>query len=105
MIDEFLSNERVFVNWVNENQIPIDWNAKDTGDLLAGKKICFTGVRDRQLEALIMKAGGEVTNSVSKNTSWLIVDDLNTSSGKAIKARSLGIPIVTIDGFKNQIGL
>ncbi|RKU69566.1 BRCA1 C Terminus (BRCT) domain protein [Parabacteroides sp. AF17-3] len=105
MIDEFLSNERVFVNWVNENQIPIDWNAKDTGDLLAGKKICFTGVRDRQLEALIMKAGGKVTNSISKNTSWLVADDPNSSSGKAVKARALGISIVTIDEIKNQLGL
>lgn len=105
MIDEFLSHERKFVNWINENQIPIDWNEKKTEDLLAGKKISFTGVRDRQLEALIMKAGGEVTNSISKNTSWLVADDPNSSSGKAVKARSLGISIVTLDEIKNQLGL
>lgn len=105
MIDEFLSNERIFVNWVNENQIPIDWKEEDTGDLLIGKKICFTGIRDRDLEEMIKNAGGEITNSISKNTSWLVADDPSSSSGKAVKARSFGIPVVTIDGFKNLIGL
>ena len=52
-----------------------------------------------------MKAGGEVTNSISKNTSWLVADDPNSSSGKAVKARSLGISIVTLDEIKNQLGL
>lgn len=101
-IEEFLKHEREFVLWVSENKIPIDWEEEETGSLLAGKKICFTGIRDRELEECIKKAGGEVTNSVSKNTTWLIVDDLNSSSGKAVKARSLEIPIVTIDDFKSQ---
>lgn len=104
-IEEFLKHEREFVLWVSENKIPIDWEEEETGSQLAGKKICFTGIRDRELEECIKKAGGEVTNSVSKNTTWLIVDDVNSSSGKAIKARSLGIPVVTIDGFKIQTGL
>lgn len=73
---------------------------KATGNKYAGMKICFTGVRDKELEAEIAAQGGEVVNGVSKNTTHLIVADINSSSSKAVKAKSLGIPIFTIETFK-----
>ena len=56
---------------------------------------------DKELEAEIIAQGGEVVNNISKNTTHLIVADLASSSGKAVKARSWNIPLFTIEGFKS----
>lgn len=68
-------------------------------------KICFTGIRDKQLEAKITKAGGTVSGSVSKNTTYLVADDVNSNSSKADKARSLGIPIISICELNEKVNL
>lgn len=71
------------------------------GNKYNGLKICFTGVRDKELEKVIIENSGEVVSGVSKTTTMLIVDDLNTTSSKAVKARELNLPIMTIEQFKN----
>lgn len=69
------------------------------GDKYMGKSICMTGFRDAELKELIETHGGKVTDGVSKKTNILIVADLNTTSGKAEKARDFKIPIVTKNQF------
>jgi DNA 3'-phosphatase len=61
------------------------------------KSFVFTGFRDKDLEAYITRMGGFVKTSVSKNTDYLVVADLNDNSGKVEKARSLGVPIILRD--------
>ena len=63
---------------------------------MSGSKfsICFTKVRDPKLEELIETKGGEASESVTKDTSALIVPDLATKSGKVDKAKKYGIPII-----------
>lgn len=102
MWKEFSDKCQDFILWLKKNEIPVDWGQEESSSTMAGMKICFTGIRDEQLQKAILNAGGEVTNSVSKNTSFLIIDDMNSSSSKAVKARSLGIPMVTIEEFKKQ---
>jgi DNA ligase (NAD+) len=63
---------------------------------LNGKIFVITGTlptlsREKARE-LIEKAGGKVTDSVSKNTSFLVVGE--NAGSKLEKARSLGIPIL-----------
>lgn len=58
--------------------------------------VCFTGVRDSELQKHIEDNGGKVVSGVSKNTTHLVVDDLNTSSSKAKKAKELDIKLLTI---------
>jgi DNA ligase (NAD+) len=65
-----------------------------------GKKIVFSGIRDKHLEESIVSRGGEVTTSVSKNTSILVVKDVTETSGKIQKAKELGIVIISIDNFR-----
>lgn len=69
---------------------------------LSGQKICFTGVRDKELEEKIRSLGGEIVNSVSKTTTILIVKDKNSKSSKIQKARDLGILVESIDDFKSK---
>lgn len=47
-----------------------------------------------ELKAIIEDAGGKVSGSVSKRTSYLINNDLTSMSGKNKKAKELGISIV-----------
>jgi len=64
---------------------------------IVGKSFVFTGFRDKDLEAYIIRMGGFIKTSVSKNTDYLVVADLNDNSGKVDKAKSLGVPIILRD--------
>jgi len=52
-----------------------------------------------ELKGYIESQGGKVTGSVSKSTSYLINNDINSTSGKNQKARQLGINIISEDDF------
>lgn len=52
-----------------------------------------------ELKAYIESQGGKVTGSVSKSTSFLINNDITSTSGKNQKAQQLGIPIISEDEF------
>ena len=72
------------------------FEAKETAVL--GKKVCITGSLSEKraiIEKRIRDYGGAVVGSVSKNTDYLLTNDPNSGSGKAKKARDLGITILT----------
>jgi DNA ligase (NAD+) len=65
---------------------------------LQGKKFCITGelsMARSEFEKLIKQNGGVMVSSVSKNTSYLITNETDSSSSKFVKAKDLGIPIVS----------
>jgi NAD-dependent DNA ligase len=73
------------------------------GDKFNGMKVCFTGVRDNELENEIKANGGEVVSGVSKTTTHLIVKDMTEqtlSSSKSVKAKQLGVIVIDIESFK-----
>ena len=72
-------------------------------DKLRNFTVCFTGVRDNELEVLVRENGGSIVASVNKDTSHLVVKDLNSTSSKAVKARDLEIPLLTLQEFKDLI--
>ena len=69
---------------------------------LAGKVFCITGSlnhfanRDEAKEK-IETAGGKVSGSVSAKTSYLVNNDVASTSGKNKKAKELNIPIISED--------
>lgn len=76
---------------------------------LSGKTFVITGTlnnftnRDEMVKH-IESLGGKVAGSVSKNTDYLINNDVNSTSGKNKKAKDLGIPIVSEDDFLRDFG-
>ena len=80
------------------------------GDDLTGKTFVITGKlthfknRD-EIKARIEALGGKVTGSVSKNTNYLINNDVNSTSSKNMTAKSLGIPILSEDDFIQTFGI
>jgi len=71
---------------------------------LEGKSIVITGTlknfKNRAaLQAVIEAAGGKVVSSVSKNTSYLVNNDIESTSAKNQAAKKLGIPIITEEDF------
>ena len=103
-MQSFLKGIVPFYDFVASNRLailPLEEAPKPVGTKYVGMKVCFTGVRDKELEAEIIAQGGEVVNNISKNTTHLIVADLASSSWKAVKARSWNIPLFTIEGFKS----
>ena len=72
---------------------------------LYGKKIVMTGVRDPELIKLIEEKGGSMSTSVSKNTLVVLVKDKDEDTGKADKARKLGVTLMTIAEFRDKYKL
>ena len=80
------------------------------GESLVGKTFVITGKlthfknRD-EIKARIEALGGKVTGSVSKNTNFLINNDVNSTSSKNATAKSLGIPILSESDFIQTFGI
>lgn len=76
--------------------------------ILQGKTFVVTGSvhhyknRDR-LKADIVAHGGTVVGSVSSKTNFLINNDINSTSSKNQKAKSLNIPIISEEEFLSMI--
>lgn len=70
---------------------------------LSNRVFVFSGVRDKNLEDLIVKRGGTVTNSINKKVTDLVMKKLNTGSTKEIKAKELNINIITLDDLNDLI--
>lgn len=74
---------------------------------LAGKIFVITGKLENYpnrdaLKSEIEARGGKVFGSVSKNTSYLINNDVTSTSGKNKKAKELGVAIISEDDFKKM---
>jgi DNA ligase (NAD+) len=71
---------------------------------LSGLGVCMTGFRDAAMAEAIEDQGGAVKSGVSKTTSILVCKDPNSTSGKAAKARKLGVEIIDPDEMWNRLG-
>ncbi len=99
------------LNWIGNNAYKDDFtelvnmltfesNIPVADAVLAGKTFVITGTLEHYpnrdaLVAEIESLGGKVAGSVSKNTSYLINNDVNSTSGKNKKAQELGVPIIS----------
>jgi NAD-dependent DNA ligase len=95
-----------FVAWLAKHPrityvIPVI-SVKKNGKM-SGHTVVFTGIRSDEAEAWITKEGGVVGSSVSSSTTLLVAKDPNESSGKILKAKSLGVKIMKFDTFMKQV--
>ena len=81
---------------------------KESGEKLAGLTFVITGdvhhFKNRdELKEEIEKNGGKTSGSISKKTSYLINNDINSTSGKNKKAKELGVKIISEDDFLQML--
>ena len=79
-----------------------------TNDLLNGKTFVITGSLNHysnrnELKEVIESNGGKVSGSISSKTLYLINNDIDSTSSKNKKAKSLGIPIINEEDFANML--
>ena len=77
------------------------------GGSLGGKSFCFTGAASmprKELWALVEKNGGIVHESMKKETDYLVLADVNSTSSKAVKARKQGTTLLSEDDFVKMCG-
>lgn len=83
-------------------------NNDNIKQVLEGKTFVITGslrfYKNREeLAAVIERNGGKISGSVSAKTSYLINNDVTSTSGKNKKANELGIPIISEGEFVQMI--
>ncbi|MES4920446.1 NAD-dependent DNA ligase LigA [Hoylesella timonensis] len=102
------ANQRIVNDLLNEVQIE-EPSLQPQGARCQGMTFVITGdvhhYKNRaELKSYIESQGGKVTGSVSKSTTYLINNDVNSTSGKNKKAKDLGISIISEDEFVERYG-
>lgn len=92
---------------VATTQVKAEAAAKAEAQPLAGLTFVVTGTlpslsRD-DVKALIKAHGGKVTDSVSKNTDYLVAGE--AAGSKLDKAQKLGVPVMDEDALRGMIGV
>lgn len=70
----------------------------NTKNLLNGAIFCITGSLEKPrklIENLIIESGGKVASTVTKNTTYLVTNETDSSSSKFSKAKTLNIKIIS----------
>lgn len=70
---------------------------------LSGSTFVFTGFRSKELEQAIEAAGGKMGSSVSSKTTYLVTEDPDSNSGKAKKARELGVAVIGVQALRDML--
>ena len=74
---------------------------------LEGAVVVITGRLNQfknraELQTAIINHGGKVVGSISKNTTYLINNDITSGSVKNVSAKKLGVPILTEEEFSQK---
>lgn len=102
-------NKEEFMELLNEFKFIKENKDNNKGIDLTGQIFVITGSlinyknRD-ELASVIESLGGKVSGSVSSKTTYLINNDVLSTSGKNKKAKELNIPIISENDFKTLIG-
>ena len=77
-------------------------NNNNTNNELYGKKILMTGFRDKELSDRFEKLGIIQPSAISKQLFILLVKTKEETNTKINEAKKLGIPILTVQEFKEK---
>ncbi len=81
---------------------------KENGGSLAGKSFCFTGelrtMNRLTAEKMVKELGATCKSSVTRDLSYLVTNDTESGSSKNLKAKKLGIPVISEDEFIKIVG-
>ena len=84
--------------------------SSEVENTLDGLSLVITGKLNHfknrdELKAVIEARGGKVAGSISGKTSYLINNDVNSTSSKNASAKKLGVPIISEDAFIEMFSL
>jgi DNA ligase (NAD+) len=108
-----------FCTWVLENEEELENlssfmifedqpDTKGDDGPFAGEVVCFTGkspMKRPEMSQLAESAGASISSSISSNTTILVIADPESKSAKAVKARKMGIKLMSPDDFLSQVGV
>lgn len=104
---EFFADDdtRALIERLTALGLKTDANAEERAETLAGLTFVLTGTlptmtRD-EASALIKQAGGKVSGSVSKKTSYVVAGE--EAGSKLTKANELGVKVIDEDGLKSLL--
>lgn len=108
LVQYFQNNKDEIGELLTYIKIKKDSPVKTSSSKLSGKTFMITGSLEqfknrKDLEKMIEENGGKVGGSVNKDTSYLINNDITSTSSKNQKAKQLGIPIISEQDFLNMI--
>jgi DNA ligase (NAD+) len=98
-----LYDNYLMVNAVQPQSSEVE-NTLDGLSLVITGKLNHFKNRD-ELKAVIEARGGKVAGSISGKTSYLINNDVNSTSSKNASAKKLGVPIISEDAFIEMFSL
>lgn len=108
--NDFMSSLLVKKNEIEgfvESGVIIGHNAFDeTTQELMGYVFCITGTLSTtraEVESWIKKRSGKIASSVNKKTSYLVTNDVESTSSKYQKAKELNIPILTEEELNKMV--
>ena len=111
---QFITKMSVFLELLHkiplqiQNRLLFDTSGADLPNKNVKKitaKIVFSGFRNKEWEKVIEEKGGEITTSISKNTTILVTtkeDIENGKNAKLLKAKDLGIKILSKEQFEKD---
>ena len=100
---KLLYDNYLVVNATQPQSSEVDSTLDGLSLVITGKLNHFKN-RD-ELKALIEARGGKVAGSISGKTSYLINNDVNSSSSKNVSAKKLGVPIISEEAFIEMFSL
>lgn len=94
------NNAMMMVDLSKHMDFQVPERKDDIEQCFEGKTFVITGSLEHfsnrnEAKKMIEDRGGKVSGSVSKNTSYLVNNDIESTSGKNKKAKELGIPIIS----------
>jgi len=102
-----LKNKKSLIKKLIELGLQIEKEQEiDHQSRIAGKKICITGelgVPRTEIEKKIKAKGGIIVGSVSKNTDYLLTNETESTSSKFLKAKALGVQLISEKEFYKLI--
>lgn len=109
-IDEYLrENFNEVVELAHEMNFIVEEKKTVSDSIFKGKNICITGSLEvfknrNELVSAIEAVGGHVVSSVTAKTDYLLTNNANSGSSKAVKANELGIAIISEREFMDMCG-
>lgn len=86
---------------------PVEILVNENALVLSGKTVVLTGTLPEwtreEASRHILAAGGKVSGSVSRKTSYVVAGD--QAGSKLVKANELGVPVLDEDGLKALLGV